>query len=270
MAQVFSWREAPVADFAVIGDPVHHSRSPQMHAAAYSAHGLSYRYVPIHVLPGEVGPALHHLQQLGYQGVNVTVPHKEEALDWCTGEVDRFALAVRAANTLRLSTRDATNTDAPGFRDTLRDHLGTHGGEGRRCLVLGAGGSARALITALHQDGWQIRLYNRTRSRAEEIARTVPVEVVDEANPEGCDLILNTTSASLGGETLPILWDLASTGALAYDLAYGDSLPFLEGAKARGLATLDGLDLLVAQGARSFEWWLGFAPDLSAMAGAIR
>ena len=265
----YEWRDAPRADFAVIGDPVKHSLSPKMHQAAYEALGLPYRYVAIRVNVGEVGEAFHHLKSLGYRGVNVTVPHKEEAL-LQSQNVDPLAQQVRAANTFRLSDMACINTDAPGFLDTLSAFHPVK----KSVLVLGAGGSARALIVALLGAGWEIQLYNRTQSKADAIAESLQhpdLKVISNPDPRGACLILNTTSASLVGAELPIDWDRAESGAWAYDLMYAkEPTPFLAKAAERGLATVDGLPLLVAQGARAFEWWLGLEAPRQAMMEALR
>lgn len=265
MNTVYPWREAPSADFAVIGDPVSHSKSPRMHAAAYAACGLSYSYVAVHVPPGEVSPALAHLAELGYRGVNVTVPHKDDARQWCTA-VEPFAAKVRAVNTIRFSDRMGINTDAPGFLDTLEGHAPG------RALLLGAGGSARALALALNEAGWTLRIHNRTRARAVEMVETLDLsaELLDSPDPMGADLILNTTSASLHAADLGIDWSRATRGALAYDLMYAkERTPFLQQAAEFGLETIDGLPLLVAQGARAFEWWTGVAAPCEAMRKAL-
>src|SRR4051812_47461733 len=109
MNEVFEWRDAPAADFAVIGDPVSHSLSPRMHMAAYAEMGLPFRYVAIRVRKGEVAPALERLRSMGYKGANVTVPHKDEVLGWCK-TVQPLAAHVRAANTLWLHDRECINT----------------------------------------------------------------------------------------------------------------------------------------------------------------
>ena len=255
----FEWCEAPAADFAVIGDPVSHSRSPQMHNAAFKELGLDFKYVAVHVLPGEVKEALSHLAELGYQGINVTVPHKEEAIGWCL-HVDRFVTEVQAVNTIDLERHAGINTDANGFLATLPDV------PGKSALVLGAGGSARALARALVREGWTVRIHNRTAEKATALAAAVGAQTADQPDPTGANLILNTTSASLGGEELPVLWDKADSGALAYDLAYGGELtPFLKAAAARGLATMDGLAMLVQQGALSLEWWIGANAPIETM-----
>ena len=261
MSTVYEWRDAPNADFAVIGDPVAHSLSPQMHEAAYRDLGLPFRYLAIRVAPGEVPQALDRLRELGYRGTNVTVPHKGEAMAWCK-HVDGFCEQVGAVNTVDLRRRAGINTDAPGFLATLQ------GEPVGQALVLGAGGSARALVRALVRDGWRVRLWNRTLERAQELASLTDSTVVETADPEGASLVLNTTSASLDGEELPVEWERVLPGALAYDLAYGTS-PYLQTASQHGLRTRDGLDMLVEQGALSLEWWTGEAAPRKAMRAAL-
>jgi len=268
MNAFYEWQEAPPADFAVIGDPVSHSLSPKMHSAAYAALGLPYRYVAIRIAPGSVGPALDHLSSLGYAGVNVTVPHKEEALQWCTSPSE-FALKVRAVNTLRLANRSGINTDAPGFLDTLSS-LGLAKGT---VLLLGAGGTARALALALSEAGWRIRLYNRTKDKATLISEELQLdaEVIADPDPTGADLILNTTSASLQQASLGIPWERASQNAVAYDVMYSHQPTlFMAEAAAHGLRTCDGAALLAAQGARAFSWWLNLPPPYEPMREALR
>ncbi len=268
MNVTYPWIEAPAAEFAVIGDPVTHSLSPLMHGAAYRKLGLPYRYVAIHVVPGQVAAALDRLRTLGYRGVNVTVPHKEEALAWAE-DVEPLAARVRAANTLRLADQSCINTDAPGFLVTLLDF---HPKE-KTALLLGAGGSARAIAVALLGAGYSLSLYNRTFSKALSLAEELGIprnSVLQQANPSGAALLVNTTSASLNNDELPILWDMVEPETLAYDLMYSKMpTPFLKSAALHKLATLDGLRMLVAQGARSFEWWLGLPAPRDAMLEAI-
>ena len=264
MNAVFDWRSAPKADFAVIGHPVSHSLSPRMHEAAYQELGLEYRYIAIDVPSGEVAVALDHLEQSGFRGVNVTVPHKEEALAWAT-DVERFAERVRSANTFLLKRRACINTDAPGFLETLTRPPG-------KALMLGAGGSARAIALALCDAGWELRLFNRTLERASAMFRELKLvgSVVGVPSARGCDLVVNTTSASLQGDVIPIEWDGVHAGALAYDLMYADGpTPFLIDAATHGCETRDGRSLLVAQGALAFEWWTGLTAPREAMARAI-
>jgi shikimate dehydrogenase len=266
----YPWKEAPAdAHFAVIGDPVKHSLSPRMHNAAFASLGLAHRYVAVHVPVGEVGPALDHLRTLGYFGVNVTVPHKADALAW-SRRVEPFAQQVQAVNTLRPADQAGLNTDGPGFLETLRLR-GVQATQGD-VLLLGAGGSARAVAHALAGAGYRMRIHNRTRARAEELAWNLAgaAHVVDELDPARAGLIVNTTSASLAGERLEIDWTRAEPGATAYDLMYTNGLtPFLAEASAAGLGVLDGRDLLVAQGALAFEWWTGQEAPRDVMREAI-
>lgn len=262
MSQAYEWKDAPAADFAVIGDPVAHSLSPKMHAAAYAALGLDYKYVAIRVPTGEVGAALDHLRELGYRGVNVTVPHKQEVIAWCA-HVDRFCEQVQAVNTVDVRRKSGINTDANGFLATLEGvKVGT-------ALMLGAGGSARALARALVREGWTLRIWNRTSEKATELAEGTGATAVDDADPTGASLVLNTTSASLTGDELPLNWNAVGQDALVYDLAYGTS-PFLTVAKEHGLRTMDGLPMLVQQGALSLEWWIGVRAPRPAMLAAIQ
>ncbi|HVT11747.1 MAG TPA: shikimate dehydrogenase [Fimbriimonadaceae bacterium] len=258
------WREAPPGDFAVIGDPVAHSLSPRMHAAAFATRGESYSYEAIRVPPGEVAEAIARLRSLGYRGLNVTVPLKSEAR-MAMRTVGEFAARCDAVNTIRLEDLYGINTDGAGFLDTLPAF------DRKSALILGAGGSARAIALALALDGYNLRIFNRTAERAISLVRELGIdaEVVDNPAPQDVQLILNATSASLHGESLPISFASAASGALAYDLVYGDT-PFLRAARAAGLKTLDGKALLVAQGARSLEFWLGGVAPREAMMEAIR
>lgn len=263
----FEWREVEEASFAVIGDPVSHSLSPAMHNAAFAHLSLPYRYVAIHVSPGEVCDALDRLTHLGYRGVNVTVPHKEEALGW-VDHLDPFARRVGAVNTIRMADRAAANTDTPGFLDTL-DELGLK--PGRPAVVLGAGGSARGVCVALAEAGFDLRIWNRTRARAEHLIErlVVPATVMETPDLAEAGLIVNTTSAALKGGALELDWSGVPGDAVAYDLMYGEPTPFLEGARASGLKTVDGAALLVAQGARSLEYWLDVDAPRHVMREAI-
>lgn len=269
MDRIYDWREAPPAEFGVIGDPIRHSLSPKMHRAAYAALGMDLRYLAIHVPDGEFREAIDHLGDMGYQGLNVTVPHKHSAVRWAS-DPDAFSDRVQSANTLRLSDRSATNTDAPGFLDTL-PALGIW--PSASVLLLGAGSSARALLVALEESGYRVRVYNRTFERAREMVKAMGVqaEVLKEPDPEGVALIVNATSASLAGESVPVIWSRAGRKTIVYDLAYGQELtPFLLQGALAGLKVVDGREMLVAQGARSFEWWFGRSAPYDAMYEAVQ
>ncbi len=270
MSEAFAWQEAPKSDFAVIGYPIRHSLSPKMHVAAFKAAGLTANYVAIEVYPGEVCPALDHLRSLGYRGVNVTVPHKEEAFGWCETTTE-VSTRLRVCNTIDLERRHGTSTDGQGFSASLAGVNLTHGS----AVVLGAGGSTRSILEALLQDGWEVSLWNRTKSKAESLIQDFGFDVtlLDEPNLVGANLIVNTTSASLRGERLPLDWDevLVPADTLAYDLAYGSELTtFLKDAHSWRIRTMDGRRMLMEQGAAAFEFWWGLPAPREAMLAALQ
>lgn len=267
--EVYEWRQAPKATFAVIGDPVAHSASPRMHSAAFLALGMDHTYVAIHVKPGEVGEAMEHLKGLGYTGVNVTLPHKEEMLTWVK-ECDEFAARVHSVNTVRLEDGYGFNTDAPGFMETLR-LLSIP--PGTPTLLLGAGGSARALAAVLSDESYPLRIWNRTPGRAQALIDDLGIDAAawDTPDIEGAGLVVNATSASLRGEKMPIDWSSAGPGLVAYDIAYNlKPNVFLDRAAEAGVRTVDGAAMLVMQGALSFEFWLETDAPHDAMWEAIR
>lgn len=262
MSDARHWSQAEPGDYAVVGDPVAHSWSPALHTAAYRGLGLDLAYRAVQVPLDEFPAALERLAGLGYQGLNVTVPLKEAAASW--GKPDDLRLG--AANAIRLGDRSATNTDVPAF-------LGSLGGLAPgRALILGAGGSARALAIGLADAGWELVGYNRTRARLDALVRDhgLPLSPLASPDPSGCSLVVNATSASLVGLCPEVDWHSAESAALAYDLAYGRGLtPFLIRAASHGMRTQDGLEMLVRQAALSIEWWLGRAPDLATMREAV-
>lgn len=260
MTEFFEWRDAPPSDFAVIGDPVSHSLSPKMHAAAYAHFDYPHTYRAIRVPAGEVGQALDAMREKGYRGVNVTVPHKEEAMGWCD-RVLRSAEEAGGANTLDLVNKIGLSTDGQGFLIGMGS-LVTDRWD-RPVLLLGAGGSARAVAQAISLWGWQVRLWNRTRAKAEALAEDMEGAgiVLDRPDPTDCALVINATSSSLAGAELPIDWSRTPEDALAIDLMYTDGLtPFLQKAADRGLEIADGRRMLAGQGSLAFEFWLGPRP----------
>jgi shikimate dehydrogenase len=264
--QIFDWREAPAGDFAVIGDPIEHTLSPRMHEAAFAALGESYTYRAIRVQKGDVADALLGLRDKGYKGINVTVPHKFEANEALTS-ASPLADRCRVINTVRLEDLYGINTDGPGFMETIEGRVP----QGSDVLLLGAGGSARAIALALAEAGYNIRVFNRTPERAVLLVRELDIQasVVDNPDPTDVQLIVNATSLSLQNETLAVPFERAAPGALAYDLVYG-ATRFLAEAASAGLATIDGKALLVAQGALSQEFWLERPAPRKAMMEAVQ
>jgi shikimate dehydrogenase len=269
---------------AVLGHPVSHSRSPAMQNAALAAAGLDdWKYEAIDIAPEGFEELVREMPGRGFAGVNVTVPHKEAALA-LADQASEAARAIGAANTLSFSEGriKAENTDAPGLIDALTDAPGKAAGEltGARALVLGAGGAGRAVVWALAGAGMEVMLWNRTRSKAEGLAVELGVEVIPSEQHRVIDpgpfaVIVNASAAGLGGEDalehLPLDQGGFRPGQTVVDMVYGESEgALLRAARQDGAGTIDGLEILVRQGARSFEIWTGERPDLEKMRKAAR
>ena len=245
--------------FGVLGWPVRHSRSPAMHRAAYEALGLNdWRYQHLPVPPDLFAETVRALPRAGFAGANVTIPHKEEALRSADAATERAA-EIGAANTLTFGddgTIHADNTDAPGFLAAL-------GEPPQSALVLGAGGSARAVVWALTRAGTDVAVLARTRARAEVLG----VRTVDAPVPAEC--LVNCTPVGLDD---PGAVPAAPEGyPLVVDLVYGDGdTALVRRARAAGARTVDGLEILVRQGALSLEAWTGREAPLAAMRRAAR
>ncbi len=254
-----------------MGWPVAHSRSPAIHNAALQVAGLAtWRYQLLPVAPELVADLVRALPGAGFRGVNVTIPHKQAALALATEPTPR-ARAIGAANTLTFEASGAVgadNTDAPALIEALPFPAG-----GLTALVLGAGGSARAAVWALHAAGArEVRVWNRTQERAERLCAElggVPV-----ASAAAADLIINCTSIGLAGETslaaLPIDPDDLARFGCVVDLVYTASgTELVRSAQRQGVPTVDGRELLVRQGALSFERFTGVSASLEVMRRAL-
>jgi shikimate dehydrogenase len=257
----------------VLGWPVAHSRSPAIHNAALAALGMDdWRYQLLPVAPALLAQTVRALGESGFAGANVTIPHKQAALALADSASD-VALAVGAANTLTFS-RDgeiaAENTDAPGLIAAISEPLA-----GRSALVLGAGGSARAAVWALLDAGAaEVYIHNRTRERAVQLARELGAGVTEV--PGAADVLVNCTSVGLAAApdelaALSLVEAQLGSYALVVDLVYREgATALLRAAQAHGARTVDGLDVLVAQGALSFELWTGHTAPLEVMRRAAR
>jgi shikimate dehydrogenase len=260
----------------VLGWPVAHSRSPAMHNAALAELGLrDWRYQLLPVPPRLLGETVRALPAAGFIGANVTIPHKQAALG-LAAQAGEAARAIGAANTLIFKadgTIAAENTDAPGLLAAMAQSP-----RGRTALVLGAGGSARAAVWALlHAGAGEVFVYNRTPARAHELARELQASVAPRLRP--ADILVNCTSVGLQrsatGRSNP-LTELGFThdqiGEYSYviDLVYTDApSALLSAARAAGAGTLDGLEILLAQGALSLELWTGRPAPLQVMRRAL-
>lgn len=270
--------------FGVLGDPVGHSRSPRMHAAAFAALGLPHRYLAFHVAPTELAAAVAGARALGFGGLNLTVPHKQAGL----GCVDRLGAAARrigAVNTLCFAGGEVVgeNTDGLGFAAALAELGGAVGS----AVVLGAGGAALAVVDALVHEGllraggrlrWVTREPTRLagliagRAELSGVVATGWDELVER--PLRAELLVNCTSVGMRGgpvefPVVPLLGELPGDARvidLVYARAPGASGGLLERAAARGLATQDGLPMLLWQGVRALELWLGIEASAAVVA----
>jgi shikimate dehydrogenase len=252
---------------AVLGHPVSHSRSPAMQNAALGALELwDWEYEAIDVAPEDFEVRVQELGWEDFAGANVTVPHKEAALA-VADEASEASRQIGAANTLVFDGKkiEAHNTDADGLLASLPDSP-----RGRRVLVLGAGGAARAAIWALRWEGAEVEVWNRTPEKAAAICAEMGGAAIVDPSQDAYELIVNTSAAGLKGEDpfehLPLEPDLFAASQTVVDMVYGDRRsPLLEAAEAAGAATVDGLEILVQQGARALEIWTGCQPDLDVM-----
>jgi shikimate dehydrogenase len=251
----------------VIGWPVEHSRSPQMHNAAYAALGMDWAYVPLAVAPERLSDAVRGLAALGFAGVNVTIPHKHAV----AGLVDELSAAARDAGSVNtVVVRDdgtllGETTDGAGVLDAIGALP-----QGR-AVVLGAGGSARSVVAALRAAGADVAV----SARRPEAAAALGVDAVGWPLRVPAGLIVNATPIAQRGDAGELPLDPAALEgtAVVCDLVYradGRRTALLAEAERRGARTVDGLAVLVGQGARSFRMFTGVEPPVAAMEAAAR
>lgn len=257
---------------AVLGHPVGHSRSPAMHSAALAALGMEgWTYEAIEVAPDAFEAQVRAMPGEGFVGANVTVPHKGAALS-VADELSETAREIGAANTLSFEGGEirADNTDAQGLLNALPDSP-----QDRRALVLGAGGAARAVVWALVREGAEVKVWNRTGLRSRNLCEELGGTPVDEPNQADYELIVNSTAVGLGGEDafeeLPLSAAGFVPGQVVVDMVYGeDRTALLSAAEAGGATAIDGIEVLVQQGALSFEIWTGREAPIDIMRAAAR
>ncbi len=255
----------------VIGDPVAHSLSPRLHGHWLSRYGLPGHYVPLHVNHSDLPDVLGVLPRMGFVGVNITLPHKEQALRLADIVTDRAAL-IGAANTLTFTANgqiQADNTDGMGFLSNIRQTLPGWSASAGPSLVLGSGGAAKAIVSALISDGAPtVYVANRTRARADALreqfgARVsprdwtqIPELIADSA------LLVNTTSLGMTGQA-PLNIDLSRLNppTIVADIVYSPlQTELLRDAALRGCETVDGLGMLLHQAVPGFERWFSYTP----------
>jgi shikimate dehydrogenase len=251
----------------VCGWPVAHSRSPAMHAAALAEVGLEgWRYLKLPLPPELFAETVRALPAAGFRGVNVTIPHKAAALA-LADRASEAARTIGAANTLTFDDGAivADNTDAPGLLAALPESPA-----GRTVLILGAGGAGRAAAWAMKAaEAADVMVWNRDGERAVALAADLGARAV--SRPERAEIVINCTSVGLADpadtfKALPLRADELGAGSLVVDMVYrAGGTQLLEAARTRGARVLDGLEILVAQGAASFERWTGREAPREAM-----
>lgn len=259
----------------VMGWPVGHSLSPLLHGFWLAQHKIDGTYIPLAVHPENFEQAFRALPKLGFQGVNITVPHKEKAFALCD-DLDDAAKAIGAVNTVHIvdGMLRGSNTDGFGFFENLRDRADPKLNTQKSALILGAGGAARSIIYALIDAGLpEIRITNRTRARAEMLAQVFGplVTVVDWDDRGGpaalgsLGLLVNTTSLGMTGQPpLEMALDNLDPKTLVTDIVYAPLITdLLRSAQDRGNPIVDGLGMLLHQARPGFEKWFGKAPMVS-------
>jgi shikimate dehydrogenase len=282
--------QSQLDSYAVLGDPIDHSRSPAIHSAFAEQTDQAIRYQALQVRPEELEQRLDALADQGYLGLNLTVPLKEHVIalakrrGW---EISERARQAGAANTLIRSLEGwrCENTDGVGLVADLHEILGADGLRGQCVLLIGAGGAARGVVGPLLEAGVeQIVLANRTLGKAQAIANEVnpnsirAVDLRSLAAPQDADsrpwpaIVINATSGSLQGQGLVIASEIFFHALLVLDMMYSaDETPFLKQAREAGATRrVDGLGMLVGQAAESFTHWRGVRPETAAVKEAIR
>lgn len=271
-----------MATLFLIGDPVAHSLSPAMQNAAFAALGLPHRYEPLRARADDLPGVVQRLRGDEVLGANVTIPHKER-IAWLLDDTEEAARRIGAVNTVfkRTGTLRGDNTDGGGFADALAER--GIDVAGRRVLVLGAGGAARACVDHLIRARAHVVITNRTPERVEGLIEaihgTLP-ERIDAGHSFGAlswpvrdladyEVVVNATSLGLHAEDALEGVPLRSDLAVVDIVATADETPLVGRARAAGCVVLDGLLMLLHQGARAFRLWTGLDAPIAAMRGAL-
>lgn len=265
--------------FAVIGDPIAHSKSPTMHNQWFEELNIDAAYIPVHVTSEKLEEAVKGFRTLGASGWNVTIPHKTAIIP-LLDELDEMAEKMGAVNTVvrqANGTLKGYNTDGVGFVRSLEEAVGRNEKD-RSVLIIGAGGAARGIAFAMYSQGYRhITIANRTVANAQVIideigvGRAISLEEA-ESTLDQFTLFVQTTPAGLsnGEFTLPFSLDKMIKGAIVADIVYNPLMtPFLQAAKDKGATLVSGLGMFVHQGAIAFEYWLGKSPNTNSMIATL-
>lgn len=259
---------------ALFGYPVEHTLSPVMQNAAFDHLGLDCCYIPFSVHPDSLKHAVDSIRALHLLGANLTIPHKEAIIPFLD-DLDNEAAAIGAVNTVvnREGTLTGFNTDGKGFMRSLEENSVSP--VGKQVLIIGAGGSSRAIGHYLCREAGGLCLYNRTTDKAKRLAEHLssqggPVRVIDSLRDlAGFDIIINATALGLkAADPLPFDIDLLASSQVVCDLIYHKTELCIQ-AKARGCKTVSGKGMLLWQGALAFELWTGVIPPLEIMRSAL-
>ncbi|AWE08122.1 shikimate dehydrogenase [Lysinibacillus sp. 2017] len=261
--------------FAVIGDPIAQSKSPEMHNAWYEEDNVDATYIPIHVKPEQLQQAVESFKLLGASGWNVTIPHKQTIIPFLD-ELDELAAKMGAVNTVVRTAEGKLkgyNTDGPGFVKSLENVIGTTCRD-EHVLIIGAGGAARGIAFALQLAGYRnITIANRTVEKAQQIiaelgtGNGISMQQAEQ-NLMSYKIFIQTTPAgmSTGNFALPFSLEKFPTGAIAADIVYNPLMtPFLQAAEQKGATIVNGLGMFVHQGAIAYQYWLGDYPNTNVM-----
>ena len=264
--------------FAVIGDPIDHSLSPNIHSAAFRETGMDSAYIAYRIPKGQLAEGIDGLRKIRISGFNVTIPHKIDVMEYLA-RIDESCSLIGAANTV--SNVDGVlkgyNTDMDGFLDAFRRRGMDVAGSS--VLLLGSGGAARAITAGFAREGaGRITIANRTISNAIRLAGFAKqlgldaeaAAIGDVAGSAGYDIIVNATPVGLRGEPSPIPSGMIGEGTVVYDIVYMPmNTNLIKDAKRRGADVIFGYEMLLGQAARAFEIWHGIKAPYDAMKRAL-
>jgi len=258
--------------YAVIGNPIAHSKSPLIHQMFAEQTGHDISYEAILAPPDGFAATVERLRMAGYCGCNITVPFKFDAFQLATKLTERAA-AAQAVNTLKFdgATMLGDNTDGAGLVRDIERRMVL---QAKRVLLIGAGGAAYGVVLPLLQAGAELTVVNRTPEKAQRLglafAGKVAVCSYRELDGLVFDCVINATSSGLFGEMPEIPDSIFAPGAWAYDMMYGKQTPFMAFARKSGAQVVDGLGMLVEQAAEAFFLWRGVRPDTMPVIAALR